>query len=37
MVLAGSMKELIMVDFGACFHFLVIEGENHPVEEEMLR
>ncbi|KAJ6851604.1 putative diphthine methyl ester synthase [Iris pallida] len=36
MVVAGSMKELLEVDFGAPLHCLVIVGETHPVEEEML-
>lgn len=35
-VVAGSMKELQAVDFGAPLHCLVIVGETHPVEEEML-
>ncbi|KAL7161255.1 hypothetical protein ACSBR2_041827 [Camellia fascicularis] len=36
MVVAGSMKQLLSVDFGAPLHCLVIVGETHPVEEEML-
>ncbi|KAI8549513.1 hypothetical protein RHMOL_Rhmol06G0030500 [Rhododendron molle] len=36
MVVAGSMKQLLAVDFGAPLHCLVIVGETHPVEEEML-
>ncbi|CAL5441832.1 unnamed protein product [Camellia sinensis] len=36
MVVAGSMKQLLTVDFGAPLHCLVIVGETHPVEEEML-
>ncbi|OVA13198.1 Tetrapyrrole methylase [Macleaya cordata] len=36
MVVAGSMKELLTVDFGAPLHCLVIVGKTHPVEEEML-
>ncbi|XP_057470035.1 probable diphthine methyl ester synthase [Actinidia eriantha] len=36
MVVAGSMKQLLMVDFGEPLHCLVIVGETHPVEEEML-
>lgn len=36
MVVAGSMKQLLTVDFGAPLHCLVIVGDTHPVEEEML-
>lgn len=36
MVVAGSMKQLLTIDFGAPLHCLVIVGETHPVEEEML-
>ncbi|XP_052201877.1 probable diphthine methyl ester synthase [Diospyros lotus] len=36
MVVAGSMKQLLLVDFGSPLHCLVIVGETHPVEEEML-
>ncbi|OVA18586.1 hypothetical protein BVC80_1831g132 [Macleaya cordata] len=36
MVVAGSMKEILTVDFGAPLHCLVIVGKTHPVEEEML-
>ncbi|KAI0513897.1 hypothetical protein KFK09_009929 [Dendrobium nobile] len=36
MIVAGSMKELLDVDFGAPLHCLVIVGHTHPVEEEML-
>ncbi|PSR99597.1 Diphthine methyl ester synthase [Actinidia chinensis var. chinensis] len=36
MVVAGSMKQLLMVDFGEPLHCLVIVGETHPVEGEML-
>lgn len=35
-VVTGSMRELQDVDFGAPLHCLVIVGETHPVEEEML-
>ncbi|KMT07839.1 hypothetical protein BVRB_6g146510 isoform A [Beta vulgaris subsp. vulgaris] len=35
-VAAGSMGQLRSVDFGAPLHCLVIVGETHPVEEEML-
>ncbi|KAL5193032.1 putative diphthine methyl ester synthase [Glycine soja] len=36
MIVAGTMKQLQMVDFGAPLHCLVITGQTHPVEEEML-
>lgn len=36
MIVAGSMKELLGVEFGAPLHCLVIVGKTHPVEEEML-
>ncbi|RWW64252.1 hypothetical protein BHE74_00028515 [Ensete ventricosum] len=36
MIVAGSMKELLDIDFGPPLHCLVIVGETHPVEEEML-
>ncbi|XP_057977512.1 probable diphthine methyl ester synthase [Malania oleifera] len=36
MVVAGSMRQLLVVDFGAPLHCLVIVGQTHPVEEEML-
>ncbi|CAN6463555.1 unnamed protein product [Victoria cruziana] len=36
MVVSGSMKQLLDVDFGEPLHCLVIVGETHPVEEEML-
>lgn len=35
-VVAGPMKQLLMVDFGPPLHCLVIVGKTHPVEEEML-
>ncbi|KAG6517251.1 probable diphthine methyl ester synthase [Zingiber officinale] len=35
-IVAGSMKDLLDVDFGLPLHCLVIVGETHPVEEEML-
>ncbi|KAM7258855.1 hypothetical protein ACFE04_014596 [Oxalis oulophora] len=35
-ILAGPMKQLREVDFGAPLHCLVIVGKTHPVEEEML-
>ncbi|KAF8405359.1 hypothetical protein HHK36_010263 [Tetracentron sinense] len=36
MVVVGSLRQLLMVDFGAPLHCLVIVGKTHPVEEEML-
>jgi len=30
------MKKLLDVDFGAPLHCLIIVGETHPVEQEML-
>ncbi|CAL5383474.1 unnamed protein product [Camellia sinensis] len=36
MVVVGSMKKLLTVDFGEPLHCLVIVGETHPVEDEML-
>ncbi|KAF9618459.1 hypothetical protein IFM89_001182 [Coptis chinensis] len=36
MIVAGSMRELLEIDFGAPLHCLVIAGKTHPVEEEML-
>ncbi|XP_062102472.1 probable diphthine methyl ester synthase [Humulus lupulus] len=35
-VVAGTMKQLQLIDFGAPLHCLVITGNTHPVEEEML-
>ncbi|KAF6142936.1 hypothetical protein GIB67_003892 [Kingdonia uniflora] len=35
-VVAGSMKDLLEVDFGAPLHCFVIGGDLHPLEEEML-
>ncbi|MQL91015.1 hypothetical protein Taro_023611 [Colocasia esculenta] len=35
-IVAGSMKELLDVDFGPPLHCLVIVGTTHHVEEEML-
>jgi diphthine synthase len=35
-IVAGTMKELIEVDFGAPLHCLVIAGDVHCLEEEML-
>ncbi|XP_030527378.2 probable diphthine methyl ester synthase isoform X2 [Rhodamnia argentea] len=36
MIVAGSMRQLRTVDFGAPLHCLVIVGSTHPLEEEML-
>lgn len=36
MIVAGSMRDLYDVEFGAPLHCLVIIGETHPLEEEML-
>ncbi|KAK6939350.1 Tetrapyrrole methylase [Dillenia turbinata] len=36
MIVAGSMGQLHTVDFGAPLHCLVIAGNTHPLEEEML-
>ncbi|PIA55516.1 hypothetical protein AQUCO_00700071v1 [Aquilegia coerulea] len=37
MVVAGSMRELLDIDFGAPLHSLVIVGKTHPLEQEMLK
>ncbi|GAU24988.1 hypothetical protein TSUD_312230 [Trifolium subterraneum] len=36
MVVAGTMKQLLSIDFGTPLHCLVITGKTHPLEEEML-
>lgn len=36
MIVAGTMAQLQMVDFGPPLHCLVVVGKTHPVEEEML-
>lgn len=36
MIVAGSMRQLQTVDFGAPLHCFVIVGDTHPLEEEML-
>jgi len=36
MIVAGTMKQLQLIDFGAPLHCLVITGKTHPLEEEML-
>lgn len=36
MIVAGSMKQLLTLDFGPPLHCLVIVGMTHPLEEEML-
>ncbi|KAK6115792.1 hypothetical protein DH2020_008061 [Rehmannia glutinosa] len=35
-IVAGPMKQLLTIDFGPPLHCLVIVGDTHPVEEEML-
>ncbi|CAA2993587.1 probable diphthine methyl ester synthase [Olea europaea subsp. europaea] len=35
-IVAGSMKQLLTIDFGPPLHCLVIVGDVHPVEKEML-
>ncbi|KAL9395546.1 hypothetical protein Peur_009799 [Populus x canadensis] len=35
-IVAGTMRQLLAVDFGAPLHCLVIVGTSHPIEEEML-
>lgn len=35
-IVAGTMKQLQLIDFGAPLHCLVITGKTHPLEEEML-
>ncbi|CAM9383614.1 unnamed protein product [Chrysoparadoxa australica] len=35
-IIAGTMKELSGADFGGPLHSLVIAGELHPLEEEMM-
>ncbi|KAL3634244.1 hypothetical protein CASFOL_021298 [Castilleja foliolosa] len=36
-IVAGTMKQLLAVDFGDPLHCLVIVGDTHPVDEEMLK
>lgn len=35
-IVSGSMKQLLNVDFGPPLHCLVIVGNTHPLEDEML-
>lgn len=35
-IVAGTMRQLQMIDFGTPLHCLVIVGKTHPVEDEML-
>lgn len=35
-IVAGTMRQLLAVDFGEPLHCLVIVGTTHPIEEEML-
>ena len=37
MVVAGSMEQLLGIDFGPPLHSLIIPGELHMVESEMLQ
>lgn len=36
-IIAGTMEQLLTADFGAPLHCLVIAGDVHPLEEEMLK
>ncbi|XP_054819506.1 probable diphthine methyl ester synthase [Prosopis cineraria] len=36
MIVAGTMRQLQRIDFGAPLHCLVIIGKTHPLEEEVL-
>lgn len=36
-IVAGSMQQLLDVDFGRPLHSLVIAGDTHPVEREYLQ
>ncbi|GAB2286420.1 hypothetical protein Dimus_020828 [Dionaea muscipula] len=36
-IVVGSMKQLLAIDFGPPLHCLVIVGETHPMEDEMLK
>lgn len=35
-IVAGKLKELLDVDFGPPLHSLIIAGELHPIEQQML-
>jgi diphthine synthase len=35
-IIAGTMAELLVADFGAPLHSFIIPGKMHPMEEEML-
>ena len=35
-IVAGPMEKLLDIDFGPPPHCLIIVGETHPLEEEML-
>ncbi|GER27751.1 diphthine synthase [Striga asiatica] len=35
-IVSGPMKQLLTIDFGPPLHCLVIAGDTHPVEDEML-
>lgn len=36
-IIAGTMEQLLTADFGEPLHCLVIAGDVHPLEEEMLK
>jgi diphthine synthase len=36
-IVAGSMQQLVDVDFGQPLHSLVIAGDTHPIEREYLQ
>ncbi|XP_078436197.1 tetrapyrrole (Corrin/Porphyrin) Methylase isoform X2 [Wolffia australiana] len=36
-IIAGSMRDLLAVDFGPPLHCLIIVGQTHELEDEMLR
>ena len=36
-IVAGSMQELLNVDFGAPLHSLIIAGQTHAMEDEVLQ
>lgn len=36
LIVAGPLKQLLSVDFGAPLHSLIITGNTHVMEEEML-
>ena len=36
-IVAGELADLLEVDFGAPLHSLVISGDRHPIEDEILQ